>query len=111
MEESQTIYDTAEYLAGDSEFIVPADFHDDFRNGTLRLQRVVITGLPGWVRLKRALGDFTPVGYPNREGKHYASIQGTVLFAASSQTEYREEVCTFLSLWFARNTASMYDST
>ena len=109
MNGSQDIYDSAEYF-GENESTV-ADFHDDFRAGTLRLQRISVSGLPGWVRLQRALGEFIPVGYPNREGKHYANIAVNLLFAASVKTEYTEQITQFLSLWFAHNAGDMYDST
>lgn len=109
MEGSQSIYDSAEYL-GENESTA-ADFHDDFRAGTLRLQRIGVRGLPGWVHLQRALGDFTPVGYPNREGRHYASIHADLLFAMSSQTQYTAEITEFLTLWFSHNAAQIYEST
>ncbi len=107
MDGSQSIYDSAEYLGGDIS--TTADFHDDFRNGTLRLHEVAVSSLPAWVRLNRALGDFTPIGYPNHEGRHYARIGGRVNVAVSSQTAHTAEITEFLALWFARNTAHPYD--
>lgn len=109
MEGSQSIYDSADYLG--ENFSSSADFHDDFRAGTLRLHEVAVTGLPGWVRLHRALGDFTPVGYPNREGRHYAGIGVWACCAMSSQTSYTAEITEFLTLWFAHNAAQLYEST
>lgn len=109
MNGSQDIYDSAEYF-GENESTI-ADFYDDFRAGTLRIQDIGVRALTGWVRLQRALGDFTPIGYPNREGKHYASIYADLLFAASSQSEYPTEITRFLSLWFAHNAGEPYYST
>jgi len=109
MNGSQSIYDSADYLG--ENISSSADFHDDFRSGTLRLHEIAVTGLPGWVRLHRALGDFTPVGYPNREGKHYAGIGVWACFAMSSQTPYTAEITEFLTLWFAHNAAQLYEST
>lgn len=109
MNGSQDIYDSAEYF-GENESTV-ADFYDDFRAGTLRIQDIGVRGLTGWVHLQRALGEFVPIGYPNREGKHYASIHADLLFAASSQTEHPAEITEFLSQWFAHNASEPYYST
>ncbi len=109
MMQSQPIYDSAEYLGEEISAVV--DFYDDFRAGTVRLLEVGIRELPGWVRLHRALGDFTPIGYPNREGKHYARISVNSALAVSSQTDDTAEITRFLSLWFARNAGQMYDMT
>ena len=106
MENSQSIYDNAEYLGGN--FVTESDFYHDFKAGTLRLHEITVADLLGWVRLQRAIGAFVPVGYPNREGRHYADINTQLLFAASSQTEHLTPIAEFLTLWFARNTEAEY---
>lgn len=107
MEESQPVYDSAEYLGEDFSTVV--DFYDDFRAGSIRLLEVSVRGLTGWVRLHRALGEFTPIGYPNCEDRHYARISVSSYLAVSSQSEHTAQIAQFFSLWFARSREQMYD--